>query len=345
MVFAVGLSQYSVSMFHLMNHAYFKALLFLSAGSVIHALSDEQDMRRMGGLVRLLPYTYVMMMIGSLALMGFPFLTGFYSKDVILEVAYAHYSFSGTFAHWLGTLSAFFTAFYSFRLLYFTFFRDTNAYRSSIEHVHEAPFKMAFPLFVLSFGALFIGYLTRDMMIGPGTSYWGAAIWTRPENVLLLDAEWIPLGVKWLPLIFSLSGAGLAVILYHGYGAMVTQWQLSPVGRELSLFLNKKWFFDRVYNDWFAPMALRFGYHTSYRALDKGLIEQFGPYGLSSGATRIAKTVQRIHTGYLYHSAFWMVAGFFLLVAFLVLPMLGMFTGFLDLRLLWVFGLGILFLE
>merc|ERR1711871_348739 len=130
MVFAVGLSQYSISMFHLMNHAYFKALLFLSAGSVIHALSDEQDMRRMGGLVRLLPYTYVMMMIGSLALMGFPFLTGFYSKDVILEIAYAKYTLSGHFAHWLGTLAAFFTAFYSMRLLYLTFLAEPNGFKN-----------------------------------------------------------------------------------------------------------------------------------------------------------------------------------------------------------------------
>ena len=121
MIFACGLSNYSVSMFHLANHAFFKALLFLSAGSVIHALADEQDMRRMGGLLKVLPFTYVMIVIGSLSLMGFPFLTGFYSKDVILELSFAHYSFEGTFAHWLGCVSALFTAFYSFRLIYLTF--------------------------------------------------------------------------------------------------------------------------------------------------------------------------------------------------------------------------------
>jgi len=121
MVFACGLSNYSVSMFHLVNHAYFKALLFLAAGSVIHALSDEQDMRKMGGLLKVLPFTYIMMLIGSLSLMGFPFLTGFYSKDVILELTYSKYTFSGNFAYYLGLISAFFTSFYSFRLLYLAF--------------------------------------------------------------------------------------------------------------------------------------------------------------------------------------------------------------------------------
>jgi NADH-ubiquinone oxidoreductase chain 5 len=126
MAFACGLSNYQVGIFHLMNHGFFKALLFLSAGAVIHAISDEQDMRRMGGLVQLIPFTYCMMLIGSLALMGFPFLTGFYSKDVIIEVAYAKYSVSGHFAHWFGCMAAFFTAFYSFRLVYLTFFSTSK---------------------------------------------------------------------------------------------------------------------------------------------------------------------------------------------------------------------------
>jgi NADH-ubiquinone oxidoreductase chain 5 len=145
MVFAAGLSSYAVSIFHLSNHAFFKALLFLGAGSVIHALSDEQDMRKMGGLVRILPFTYTTMFIGSLALMGFPFLTGFYSKDVILEVAYGSFTLEGRFVHTLGTLAAFFTAFYSMRLLSLTFLRPVNGSRAAYEHVHEAPFRMAFP--------------------------------------------------------------------------------------------------------------------------------------------------------------------------------------------------------
>ena len=196
MIFACGLSNYSVGVFHLANHATFKALLFLSAGSVIHAMNDEQDMRRMGGLVRVLPYTYAMFFIGSLSLMGFPFLTGFYSKDVILEVAYAKYTIVSHFAHWLGTISAFFTAFYSMRLLYLTFLSSTNSYRSIINNAHDAPFLMAIPLFALSLGSIFIGYISRDMIIGVGTNFWGQALFTLPQNLVMLDAEFYLIRLK-----------------------------------------------------------------------------------------------------------------------------------------------------
>ena len=171
MIFAAGLSCYSVSIFHLSNHAFFKALLFLGAGSVIHALSDEQDMRKMGGLVKILPFTYTAMLVGSMALMGFPFLTGFYSKDVILEVAYGSFTVEGRFVHTLGILAAFFTAYYSTRLLSLTFLRSVNGSRVAYENAHESPFAMMFPLFILSFGSLFIGYLSRDMMIGLGSDF------------------------------------------------------------------------------------------------------------------------------------------------------------------------------
>jgi len=171
MVFACGISGYSIGIFHLANHAFFKALLFLSAGSVIHAMADEQDMRKMGGLLNFLPFTYGMIMIGSLALMGFPFLTGFYSKVVILELAYGSFTIEGHFAHWLGCISAFFTAFYSFRLICLTFLKEPNASRKIMEGVHEAPFAMALPLFLLSIGSIFIGFITKDMMIGLGTDF------------------------------------------------------------------------------------------------------------------------------------------------------------------------------
>jgi NADH-ubiquinone oxidoreductase chain 5 len=171
MVFAAGLSSYSVSMFHLSNHAFFKALLFLGAGSVIHALSDEQDMRKMGGLVRILPFTYIAILVGSMALMGFPFLTGFYSKDVILEVAYGCFTLEGRFVHTLGTLAAFFTAYYSTRLLSLTFLRSVNGNRVIYEHAHESPFAMSLPLFILSIASLFVGYSTRDMFIGMGSDF------------------------------------------------------------------------------------------------------------------------------------------------------------------------------
>jgi NADH-ubiquinone oxidoreductase chain 5 len=155
MVFSAGLSNYSIAFFHLANHALFKALLFLSAGCVIHGLSDEQDLRKMGGLIRFLPTSYAMILIGSLALVGFPFLTGFYSKDAILEIAVAKHTTIGNFAHLLGCCAAFCTAFYSFRLVFLTFVNNTNTYKSYVPHIHDAPALMVVPLVVLAVGSIF----------------------------------------------------------------------------------------------------------------------------------------------------------------------------------------------
>jgi len=171
MVFAAGLSSYNVSMFHLSNHAFFKALLFLSAGSIIHALSDEQDMRQMGGLLKILPVTYVSILVGSMALMGFPFLTGFYSKDIILEVAYGSFTLEGRFAYTVGILAAFFTAYYSIRLIALTFLRPTNTVKVSVEHAHESALPMLMPLIILCFASIFVGFLGKDMFIGMGTDF------------------------------------------------------------------------------------------------------------------------------------------------------------------------------
>ncbi|RHY25270.1 hypothetical protein DYB32_008419 [Aphanomyces invadans] len=199
MFFACGLSNYALGVFHLSNHACFKALLFLGAGSVIHSMGDEQDIRKMGGLRRILPFTYIMFLIGSLALMGFPFLTGFYSKDVILEIAYATFNEIGLFAYWLGTIGASFTAFYSTRLIFFTFLSETNAHKNIILNAHDAPFKMAIPLGILALGSIFIGYLTKDMF----------------TNIQMIDAEFLPTIFKLLPVIFSMFGLIFAFVLYQ----------------------------------------------------------------------------------------------------------------------------------
>lgn len=169
MVFACGLSSYSLSLFHLSNHAFFKALLFLSAGAVIHAISSEQDMRKLGGLLRMLPYTYAMFLIGSLALMGFPFLTGYYSKDLILEVAASTTTNVGYFAYWLGLITAFFTAFYSFRLLNLVFYGPSRSPRTYLLQGHELTPRMAVALAALSLGSIFFGFLLRDLFVGFGT--------------------------------------------------------------------------------------------------------------------------------------------------------------------------------
>jgi len=320
-----------------MNHGFFKALLFLSAGAVIHAVSDEQDMRRMGGLVQLIPFTYCMMLIGSLALMGFPFLTGFYSKDVIIEVAYAKYTVSGHFAHWFGCMSAFFTAFYSFRLVYLTFLSRPNGLKSVIGHAHEVPLTMGIPLIVLSFGSIFWGYLSKDMIIGLGTDFWQSSIFVLPQNQLFIESEFIPSYVKLVPTILSFSGAILAILLNHYYSSFLYNTSLSPIGLKLYAFLNKKWYFDKLYNEFLNKPLLSFGYFVSFRGIDKGIVEVLGPYGAVTSFSAIMKKVSKLQTGYIYHYAFVMLIG---IVLFLTVTSLwGGLQSFLfvDSRLLFIY--------
>ena len=199
MVFSAGLSNYSIAFFHLANHALFKALLFLSAGCVIHGLSDEQDLRKMGGLIRFLPTSYAMILIGSLALVGFPFLTGFYSKDAILEIAVAKHTTIGNFAHLLGCCAAFCTAFYSFRLVFLTFVNNTNTYKSYVPHIHDAPALMVVPLVVLAVGSIFWGFLSRDMIIGLGSTTFNSSIYNNNFNYNIIDSEFLPSVIKNIP--------------------------------------------------------------------------------------------------------------------------------------------------
>jgi len=199
MVFICGLSEYDLSMFHLVNHAFFKALLFLSAGSVIHSVSGEQDVRRFGKLTKFIPFTYSMMLLGFLALAGFPFLSGFYSKDLILEVSFSKHSIGGIFSYWLGSLSAGLTAFYSFRVVYYTFWCKTNLFKYYLQNIHELPKNMAFALGVLAIGSLFSGYMLKDAFVGIGSIYWGNSIYKLDFNNTGLDYEFIPLFIKNIP--------------------------------------------------------------------------------------------------------------------------------------------------
>jgi proton-translocating NADH-quinone oxidoreductase chain L len=231
MMFACGLSNYHVSLFHLANHAFFKALLFLSAGAIIHSLSNEQDMRKYGNLSPLLPFTSIMLLIGSLALMGFPFLTGYYSKDLILELAFTKYTVEGSFAYGLGLITAMFTSFYSFRVFYMTFIQTNNTYRKSIFNIHELPYKMAFALAVLSLGSIFLGYFAKDLLVGLGTDFWSHSIFILPKNNNQLDAEFFGLKelagtdimnstrsyffIKILPFATSLFSVGLVFLWFN----------------------------------------------------------------------------------------------------------------------------------
>jgi NADH-ubiquinone oxidoreductase chain 5 len=309
MIFVCGLSNYSVGMFHLMNHAYFKALLFLSAGSVIHALNDEQDIRRMGGLLRVLPFTYILILVGTLSLMGFPFLTGFYSKDVILEIAYAKYIFHGTFSHWLGVLSASFTAIYSFRLVFFTFITHPGGFRSSFENAHDAPSSMGLPLVILCFGSTFVGHLSKDLFIGLGTPFWNNAIFILPRNLTMIDAEFIPILIKWLPVFASVLCATLSITLYHCFPNLFYNLSRLVFAKKIYLFLNRKWFFDRLQNDSLSKLVLEFGYHTSYKLIDKGIIEVLGPKGLILIVIQASSKISILQSGFIHFYAFFLFVG------------------------------------
>nr|YP_009672656.1 NADH dehydrogenase subunit 5 [Dictyopteris divaricata]QDB64141.1 NADH dehydrogenase subunit 5 [Dictyopteris divaricata] len=319
MVFACGLSNYSVAVFHLSNHAFFKALLFLGAGSVIHAVGDEQDMRKMGGLRRLLPFTYAVMVIGSLALMGMPFLTGFYSKDVVLEVGYATHSFVSHFAYWLGGFAAFCTAFYSIRLLVLCFLSEPNGSRFLLMSASESSWIMGTVLGVLAIPSIFAGYLGRDLFIGLGTTFWGNSIFILPSHLSIIDAEFMPTTMKLLPLIFSLVGGLLSFFLYYGYNKILFSYKMSLWGRKFYTFLNRKWLFDKIFNEILTQNLLDFGYHFTYKSIDRGLIESFGPFGLSLTILAQSRQNRDWQSGYIYRYSLVLVIGvlFFSLVSIL----------------------------
>ena len=309
MLFACGISNYSVGLFHLMNHAFFKALLFLSAGCVIHAMVDEQDMRKLGGLIKSLPFTYSLMLIGSLSLMGFPFLTGFYSKDAILELAYASYTTHGTFAHWLGTISAFFTAFYSTRLIYLTFISNTNSPQYSFKTSHENPPQMSIPLVILGLGSIFWGYIFRDAFIGVGSDFFANSIFVSPANLNLLEAEFIEPIVKWTPVLFSFAGAGIGFFLYHLAPSIVYGIKTSYFGKLVYTFLNNKWHFDSIYNYYIVKPTFKWGHDVSYKILDRGVIEIMGPTGVSGLINSLTRWISSLQSGFVYNYAFTIFLG------------------------------------
>ncbi len=307
MVFAAGLSHYSVSLFHLANHALFKALLFLSAGAIIHGLLDEQDLRKMGNLLKTLPMSYTMILIGSLALVGFPFLTGFYSKDVILEIALTKPDFVSNFAHWLGCLAALCTSFYSFRLVFLVFVNKNNSFKIYIENVHDAPIRMATPLFILGFGSIFWGYFSKDLFIGLGTPIFLNNIFILPSNLVSIDSEFANAFLKNIPFIFTIFGALLSFALINCVileKKTVFNLKISKFYRIIYSFLSQKWGFDQICTELITNNAMNFGYKTSFKTIDKGNIEIIGPFGLSFLILAYSEIITYIHSGLIFHYAF-----------------------------------------
>lgn len=312
MFFSCGVSNYTTGLFHLMNHAFFKALLFLSAGSIIHAMADEQDMRKYGGLIKSLPFTYSAMLIGSLSLMGFPFMTGFYSKDAILEFTYASYTAHSTFAYWLGSITAFMTAFYSFRLLYLTFLANPNATQQNLTNSHENPLPITIPLFILSFGAIFVGYIFKDAFIGMGSDFLGNSVYVHPSNVNIVEAEFLPVLTKWFPVLLSLLGAFSAFGLYNYLPHYILN--LKMTFRSLYIFLSNKWHFDSIYNYFFVLPVFYWAHNVSYKVIDRGLLEYVGPVGILQSIKNLTVRVSSLQAGYVYNYALTMFIGSILLL-------------------------------
>lgn len=318
MIFACGISGYSIAIFHLVNHAFFKALLFLGAGSVIHAIGDEQDMRKMGGLKRLLPFTYAMMLIGSLSLMGIPFLSGFYSKDIILESSFVTYSKFSHFAFLLGCFAAFGTSFYSVRMLFLCFLSEPKGNRKTLLLAQENFWFTKISLAMLAFPSIFIGYYTRDLFLGFGTKFWGSAIFELSSNVNLIDAEYVSANIKFTPFFFSIFGIilFLYVYIYIYWNKKLFLWKNLVFIKKTYIFFNRKWFFDKIYAEFVAQKFLSLSYFFTYKKIDRGLIEILGPFGFSSIIMSLVKISKLWQSGLLYHYTLTLVVSFISFVLF-----------------------------
>jgi NADH-ubiquinone oxidoreductase chain 5 len=360
MVLAVGISKYDVSLFHVINHAFFKALLFLSAGSVIHSMADQQDIRRLGGLINFLPFTYTIMLIGSLSLLATPWLSGFYSKDLIIELGYAQYGFSGYYAYVLGSLTAGLTAFYSFRLISLTFLTYPNAKRVDYLNSHEASISVVIPLTTLALFSIFFGYICSDLYVGIASDFLGNSIYIKPDNITLVEAEFsLPIILKLLPAILSLIGATLGILVYHKTPEFLisltdpsysTQLKTDSTGspslrlvqeevkinknnlkvflRSLYTLLNSKFVFDILYNKYIISRGLNLGYTIS-KTLDKGLIELIGPYGLANTIYNTGKKIATLDTGIVTTYSLYISLGLLTLLFLIFAPMY-LFNPMLD---------------
>ncbi len=310
MFFACGVSAYSAGIFHLTTHAFFKALLFLGSGAVIHAMSDEQDMRKMGGIWKSIPLTYSMMWVGSLALAGVPFFSGFFSKDIILESAFAADTGLGHYAFWLGILAAVLTALYSWRLIILTFHGKPRADKEVMAHVHESPPTMTIPLILLAIGAIASGYFLLPM-VSEYHDFWGDSILILPQHHALHDAHYVDFWVKALPTIAGVIGISAAYYFYMLRPDLPSK--ISNKFRPLYLFSLNKWYVDEVYEYIFIRPAKYIGYGL-WKQGDNALIDGIGPDGLASAAVAIAKRAIKLQSGYLYHYAFAMLVGLAVIV-------------------------------
>jgi NADH-ubiquinone oxidoreductase chain 5 len=317
MVIAVGLSSYNIALFHLVNHAFYKALLFLGAGAVIHAVADNQDFRRYGGLRPFLPLTYSVMLIASLSLVAFPFMTGFYSKDFILESAYGQYYFSSTVVYIIATIGAMFTTLYSVKVLYLTFLTNPNGPLINYKQAHEGDIFMSLPLIILAVFSIFFGFITKDMFIGLGSGFFADnALFIHPCHEIMLDTEFgVPTIFKLLPLIFTISLSVISIVLSEYLSTVLIYFKLSRIGYNIFSFFNQRFLIELFYNKFITGIILKLGGQTT-KVIDKGSIEYIGPHGLEKGLLNISNNIAKLNTGIITSYALYILVGLIFYILF-----------------------------
>ena len=311
MVIAIGLSSYNIALFHLVNHAFYKGLLFLGAGAVIHAVADNQDFRKYGGLISLLPLTYSVILIASLSLVAFPFMTGFYSKDFILESSFGQYSFSSITIYIIAVIGAIFTTLYSVKVLYLTFLSYPNgplmfygtksnnldSYQVKYNKHNDGDIFLTLPLIILAIFSIFFGYLTKDIFIGLGSNFFiDNSIFIHPKNEILIDTEFsISAFIKLLPFIFTLTITFIAILILEWYPNIILNFKLSFLGISIYGFFNQRFLIEYFYNRYITNLVLKLGGQTT-KILDKGSIEILGPYGLEKFLVSLSKSINKLNT-------------------------------------------------
>jgi NADH-ubiquinone oxidoreductase chain 5 len=315
MVIAVGLSCYNIALFHLINHAFYKGLLFLGAGAVIHAVADNQDFRRYGGLIPFLPLTYSVILIASLSLVAFPFMTGFYSKDFILESAYGQYYFSSTVVYIIATIGAMFTTLYSVKVLYLTFLTNPNGPLINYKQAHEGDIFMSLPLIILAVFSIFFGFITKDMFIGLGSDFFSDnALFIHPSHEIMLDTEFgVPTIFKLLPLIFTISLSVISIVLSEYLSTILIYFKLSRVGYNIFSFFNQRFLIELFYNKFITGIVLKLGGDTT-KIIDKGSVEYLGPYGLEKLFLNISSHISNLSTSIITTYGLYTVIGIILYI-------------------------------
>ena len=317
MFVALGSGAYQIAIFHLFTHAFFKALLFLGSGSVIHAVSDEQDIRKMGGLWRLIPITWIVMLIGTLGLTGAPLMSGYYSKDGIIEAAFVSTTQGHNFAFYLLVFSALLTSFYSWRLIFLTFHGKNNISKDIFSKIHESPKVMLFPLFVLTFFTIFSGAYFVDYFMSYDYQFlWKDSIYLSPSNHVIEAIHHVPKWVKYSPLFMMIIGFAASFLFYILFPSIPRY--LAKTFDPIYKFLLNKWYFDELYEFLFVSNIKKIGTFF-FNIGDKKIIDGFGPDGISSRVLYFAKQIGKLQTGYIYHYAFAMLFGLTVFISYFFL--------------------------